>query len=103
MVILVLAIGTIAFEVTLYFAISRAHTIVQVRAADQIGLLYLLCSAMMAEGLDIATAKVTTWRGGAEDAFYVTDSAGQPLTDETCRQVAVRLQTRLRGEEEGTR
>jgi [protein-PII] uridylyltransferase len=77
--------------------ISREHTVVQVRAADQIGLLYLLCAAMAAEGLNIATAKITTWRGGAEDAFYVTDGAGRPLTDEACRQVAGRLRARLSG------
>lgn len=80
--------------------ISRQHTVVQVRATDQIGLLYLLCAAMVEEGLDIATAKVTTWRGGAEDAFYVTDTHGAPLTDENCRRVAERLRARLSGGEE---
>jgi [protein-PII] uridylyltransferase len=79
--------------------ISRQHTVVQVRATDQIGLLYLLCAAMVEEGLDIATAKVTTWRGGAEDAFYVTDPHGAPLTDENCRRVAERLRARLSGGE----
>lgn len=81
--------------------ISREHTVVQVRATDQIGLLYLLCAAMVEEGLDIATAKVTTWRGGAEDAFYVTDAQGAPLTEESCRRIAERLWRRLSGSRAG--
>jgi len=77
--------------------LSRQHTVVHLRARDQIGLLYLLTAALTAEGLNIRTAKVTTWRGLAEDAFYVTDRAGRKLPDESCEAVAQRLRERLVG------
>jgi UTP:GlnB (protein PII) uridylyltransferase len=36
------------------------------------GLLYYVTSALASLGLDIHSAKITSWAGRAEDAFYVT-------------------------------
>lgn len=75
--------------------LSRSHTVIQFRAQDQVGLLYLLCRAITSLNLDIFTAKVTTWRGMAEDAFYVTDLQGRKLPDEACEELEQQLRARL--------
>ncbi len=78
---------------------SRQHTVVNIRADDQKGLLFQLTDAMAAEQLDISVAKVTTWRGAAEDAFYVRSLLHKrKLTDEEADRVAERLRLRLGGE-----
>ncbi len=63
-------------RVTVDNSLSDTHTVVEVRAPDRLGLLYLVTRALAAEGLDIATAKIATDRDHALDAFYVTGRAG---------------------------
>jgi len=41
------------------------------------GLMYFLTRALAQIGLDIHTAKITSWSGRAEDAFYVTSRQGR--------------------------
>jgi [protein-PII] uridylyltransferase len=62
--------------VTVDNSLSDTHTVVEVRAPDRLGLLYLVTRALAAEGLDIATAKIATDRDHALDAFYVQGRAG---------------------------
>jgi [protein-PII] uridylyltransferase len=62
-------------------SLSDTHTVVEVKAPDRVGLLYLLTRALAAEGLDIATAKIATDLDHALDAFYVTDHAGRKVED----------------------
>ncbi|MFQ6099011.1 MAG: ACT domain-containing protein, partial [Armatimonadota bacterium] len=75
--------------------ISEDHTVVQVTAEDQPGLLYRVTQALAACGLDIHTAKITTWRGKAEDAFYVTDADGGQVAEEILQEVEGRLRSLL--------
>ncbi len=63
-------------RVTVDNSLSDTHTVVEVRAPDRLGLLYLITQALAAEGLDIATAKIATDRDHALDAFYVKGRAG---------------------------
>jgi [protein-PII] uridylyltransferase len=63
-------------RVTVDNSLSDSHTVVEVRAPDRLGLLYLVTQALAAEGLDIATAKIATDRDHALDAFYVKGHAG---------------------------
>jgi [protein-PII] uridylyltransferase len=63
-------------RVTVDNSLSDTHTVVEVRAPDRLGLLYLITQALAAEGLDIATAKIATDRDHALDAFYVKGHAG---------------------------
>ena len=60
-------------RVTVDNSLSDTHTVVEVKAPDRLGLLYLVTRALAAEGLDIATAKIATDLDHALDAFYVTD------------------------------
>lgn len=81
---------------------SAQHTVVIIRAADQRGLLYRLTSALVEEQLDTVVAKVTTWRGAAEDAFYVVSAdTGGKVPDEDLDSLAERLRRSLSGETVG--
>ncbi|MBI2301447.1 MAG: HD domain-containing protein [Armatimonadetes bacterium] len=78
---------------------SQQHTVVVIRAGDQRGLLYRLADALLEERLDIVVAKVTTWRGAAEDAFYVVSNrTGHKVPDEETDTLATRISARLTGE-----
>ncbi|MBW3635420.1 MAG: HD domain-containing protein [Armatimonadetes bacterium] len=79
--------------------LSDEHTVITLISDNVPGLLYHVTRAMAGLGLDIHTAKVTTWGGQAEDAFYVTRRAdegeGQKLRDEEIRDVLEALRRRL--------
>lgn len=52
--------------------LSDEHTVLTIVNDNVPGLLYFLTRALASLGLDIHSAKVTTWGGRVEDAFYVT-------------------------------
>jgi [protein-PII] uridylyltransferase len=60
---------------------SDSFTVVEVGAADRLGLLFDLARAFADLGLDVHVAKVATYGPRVVDAFYVTDDAGQRLDD----------------------
>jgi [protein-PII] uridylyltransferase len=62
---------------------SDSHTIIEIQAQDQLGLLYTLTRVLYDCGLDVALAKISTEANRAIDVFYVTDTAGQQITDES--------------------
>ena len=60
---------------------SATATVVEVRAPDGIGVLYRITRALADCDLDVRTAKVSTLGHEVVDSFYVTDAAGEKLTD----------------------
>ena len=62
---------------------SRAATIVEVRAADAVGLLFRIARAFAELGLDIRAARVTTMGHEVVDTFYVTAGAAGSRTHPT--------------------
>jgi [protein-PII] uridylyltransferase len=68
-------------RVTVDNTLSDTHTVVEVRAPDRVGLLYVLTRALAREGLNIRTAKIATDLDQALDTFYVTDGQGHRLDD----------------------
>ncbi|MHB8330322.1 MAG: [protein-PII] uridylyltransferase, partial [Acidimicrobiales bacterium] len=56
-------------------AASTGSTVVEVRAADAVGLLHRVTSALYDEGLDVVAARVSTLGHEVVDAFYVRDRA----------------------------
>jgi [protein-PII] uridylyltransferase len=75
---------------------SQVFSVVEVRAPDQVGLLYRIANALHALGLDIHHARITTPPQGALDVFYVWGLDGQKLQDPDA--VAQELAARLRGD-----
>jgi [protein-PII] uridylyltransferase len=59
---------------------SAEHTVVEVRAEDEPGLVYTIASTLAGLGLDIAFAKIATEKSHALDVFYVTDGHGKKLS-----------------------
>jgi [protein-PII] uridylyltransferase len=58
---------------------SENCTLIEVQCLDQLGLLYRIASTLTEQGLNIATAHVTTFGELAVDVFYVKDSYGMKL------------------------
>ncbi len=65
---------------------SRNYTVMEVRAQDRPGLLYLVVKTLLDFKVNVLSAKVTTVGAWAEDAFFVVDRDGNPLVDEKFRQ-----------------
>jgi [protein-PII] uridylyltransferase len=61
--------------------LSDAHTVVEVKCPDRLGLLYLITRTLSAQGLDIASARIATEIDQALDTFYVHDRAGRKLEE----------------------
>ena len=59
---------------------SASSTVVEVRASDEIGLLYRVTRALFACGLDVVSARVSTVGDAVVDAFYVRDAGGRKVT-----------------------
>jgi [protein-PII] uridylyltransferase len=62
--------------------ISDSHTVIDVRAGDRLGLLYLISKTISSLGLDISFAKIATEVDQAMDVFYVTDTEGRKVHEE---------------------
>jgi [protein-PII] uridylyltransferase len=77
--------GTV--RVTLDNAASQVFSVVEVRAPDQVGLLYRITRTLHDLGLDVHHAKIATLPSGALDVFYVWDAAGQKLDEARAERV----------------
>jgi [protein-PII] uridylyltransferase len=62
---------------------SRTHALLDVQTADYPGLLYRIACAIADAGLNLSSARVTTEKGAALDTFYLTDSGGKKIEDES--------------------
>jgi [protein-PII] uridylyltransferase len=77
---------------------GAATGIVEVRATDRAGLLYRLTAALVAEGLDVTSARIETLGGDAVDSFYVNNPSGTPVDDDQRRRVEAALVEAALGE-----
>ena len=69
-------------EVTFDNEISASATVVDVHAADAVGVLYRITDVLARRGLDVRSAKVQTMGVRVVDAFYVRDASGAKVVDE---------------------
>jgi [protein-PII] uridylyltransferase len=69
----------VSTEVSIDNAAAPAHTVIEVIAKDQAGVLFAIAQAMHDLGLTIAVAKVSTEGERAADVFYVTEADGRKL------------------------
>lgn len=82
-------------SVTVDNAASATATVVELSAADAVGLLHRVTSALFAEDLDVTTARVSTLGDQVVDAFYVRDRAGGGKVEDPER--LRRIDTAVRG------
>jgi [protein-PII] uridylyltransferase len=86
-----------AIQVVVDNTASQFFNVVEVRAPDQVGLLYRIASALHDLGLDIHHARIATHPEGALDVFYARDLSGEKLSDSAANAAAERLTAVLRG------
>jgi len=61
--------------------LSDEQTVIEVKCADRLGLLYLITRTLSAQGLDIASARIATEIDQALDTFYVHDRDGRKVEE----------------------
>ncbi len=66
---------------------SDTATVVEVRAADGLGVLHRIASALGGCGLDVRTAHISSLGADVVDAFYVVGPDGCKLTDPALREL----------------
>jgi [protein-PII] uridylyltransferase len=69
-------------KVTFHDDASTDATVIEVRAADRVGVLHRIANALADLGLDIRHATVQTMADEVVDTFYVRTLAGRLVTDE---------------------
>ncbi len=70
---------------------SRTHSVVDVFAADRVGLLHTLARTFFELGLSVDLARISTEGHRAADAFYVRTPGGGRLDGDEARRVVARL------------
>ncbi len=65
--------------------VSREHTVIDIFAHDEVGLLYRITRTLAELGLYIHVAKISTKVDQVADTFYVKDIFGQTISDEEKR------------------
>ena len=74
---------------------STRSTVIEVRAADRIGVLYVACAALAAHDVSVRSAHVDTLGPQAVDVFYVQESGAGPLSDHRASEAAHALREAL--------
>ncbi|WP_243640044.1 [protein-PII] uridylyltransferase [Streptacidiphilus pinicola] len=75
-------------RVTVARGSSASATVLEVRAHDAPGLLHRIGRALEGTGVRVHRARISTLGADAVDAFYLTDAAGQPLSDAAAAELA---------------
>ncbi|HWT84124.1 MAG TPA: HD domain-containing protein, partial [Candidatus Methylomirabilis sp.] len=75
--------GEIHTRVEFDNVVSESYTVIDVRAQDRLGLLYVISSTLSAMDVDVALAKIATEVDQAMDVFYVTEKDGSKVTGES--------------------
>ncbi len=87
--------GSLECEVRVLQDASSHSTVIEVRAADALGLLYALTAALTDLDLDIHVAKIDTLGKRVVDVFYVRSAWGEKLTDEQVTEVERSIRHRV--------
>ncbi len=81
--------GEIHTRVEFDNVVSDRYTVIDIRAQDRLGLLYVIASTLSDMDVDVALAKIATEVDQAIDVFYVTEKDGQKVEEES-RMEAIR-------------
>ena len=70
-------------------------TVLEVKMHDRPGILYSVAKSITRFGLDIKAVVISTLGADAFDTLYVTNSAGEPLTEERAKLLASQVESAL--------
>jgi [protein-PII] uridylyltransferase len=73
----------------------RQRTVLEIIAGDRPGLLSEIGKVLLAERVDVVTARIMTIGERAEDVFYVTDDQGRMMDDDARRSLEEQLHAAL--------
>lgn len=94
-----------SFRTTTSIALSmdrrNARTLLELATADRPGLLSVIGAVFVKSGVRLQAAKITTVGERAEDVFFITDTAHEPLDEVACLKLKDALHTRLDNEAQG--
>ncbi|MFI2707800.1 ACT domain-containing protein, partial [Nocardioides sp. CER28] len=77
---------------------STQATVLEVRATDRPGVVYLVCAALARLDVTVRSAHVDTLGPQAVDVFYVQESSAGVLSDQRAAQAAHAVRAALSGE-----
>ena len=81
---------------------STQSTVLEVRAADRPGVVYLVCAALARLDVAVRSAHVDTLGPQAVDVFYLQEAAAGVLSDHRAAEAAHAVREALSGEAEGS-
>jgi [protein-PII] uridylyltransferase len=76
------SLSTLPTQVRVDNSTSDRFTILDIFAADRMGLLYTITHTLFQLGLSVSVAKIGTYLDQVVDVFYVTDQAGRKIDQE---------------------
>ncbi|MGK2874556.1 MAG: [protein-PII] uridylyltransferase [Nocardioides sp.] len=76
---------------------SRASTVLEVRTADQAGVIHTVAAALAQTGITIKSAHIDTLGPQAVDVFYLQESGAGALTDQRAAEAAHAVRAALEG------
>jgi [protein-PII] uridylyltransferase len=83
-------------DITIDNEASETATVIEVRALDEIGMLHRITRTLFDTGLDVVSARVSTLGEMVVDAFYVRESGGSKVTDDSrLSEITHRIATEL--------
>jgi [protein-PII] uridylyltransferase len=74
---------------------SEQATVIEVRAGDRVGVVYLVCAALAALDISVRSAHVSTLGPQAVDVFYVQEESAGALSDSRAADAAHAVRARL--------
>ena len=74
---------------------SDQATVIEVRAADRLGVVYLVSAVIAELGMSVRSAHVSTLGPQAVDVFYVQESDGEVLSGARAAEAATAIRARL--------
>ncbi|KAA1426286.1 [protein-PII] uridylyltransferase [Nocardioides antri] len=81
---------------------SDQATVIEVRAADRLGVVYLVSAALADLGMSVRSAHISTLGPQAVDVFYLQEPDGSALSDERAAAAAAGIRERLSPPAEGS-
>jgi [protein-PII] uridylyltransferase len=84
-----------ATQITISVDVRNRRSVLELTAGDRPGLLCDVGKVLWEERVDLHAAKISTLGERAEDVFYVTDRAQQPLSEAAAERLCSRLSDAL--------